>query len=75
MPDFYLEFCYDAIFRDFPLMRLKGWQYFLWDQDGIIPHLRAFEKRYDDVITIFNRRNFVQEFDNRFRNTELWHAP
>lgn len=79
MPEFHLEFCYYVIFRDFPVMRLKGWQYFLWDQDKSIwdptkvDNLLGFDERFDDVINIFEKNNFVKEYDERYRNTDLWH--
>ncbi len=79
MPEFHLEFCYYTIFKDFPVMLLRKWQYFLWDQDKSIwnhtkvDNLHGFDKHFDGVIKIFEKQNFVQEYDDRFRNTEDWH--
>ena len=76
MPEFHLEFCYYTLFRDFPVMLLRKWQYFLWDQNYLwdkVDNLRGFDKRFDDVIKIFEKHNFVKEYDDRYRNTEDWH--
>jgi hypothetical protein len=69
-----LEFFYYAIFREFPVMRLRGFQYFLWDHTKYkIETLQAFHDRYDEVIKIFENNNFVDEYDTNFRGTEDWH--
>ena len=70
--------CYGIIFKDFPVMRLRMWQYFEWDHDGNhskagIETLRDFQRRYDEVIRIFEKNNFVKEYDERFRGTDSWH--
>jgi hypothetical protein len=69
-----LEFFYYAIFRDFPVMRLRGFQYFLWDHTKYkIETLQAFHNRYDEVIKIFGDNNFVKEYEDNFQGTEEWH--
>jgi hypothetical protein len=56
------------------MMRLRGFQYFLWDHTKYkIETLQAFHDRYDDVIKIFEKNNFVEEYDTNFQGTEEWH--
>ncbi len=69
---------YNAIFRDFPVIRLRGWQYFEWDHDGNhssaeIQTLEEFQRYYSRVIGSFEKNDFVTEYDTRFNGTADWH--
>ena len=64
-----LGMCYDNLFPGLPVMRLRGYQYFLWSHEAHRPpvvDLQDFSDHFDDVLAMFRNHNYPAEYATRY---------